>query len=93
MQLNSDSTDNLHITDLGHTLDLLVGVYQATQPNLGLLTGSGSGSYGGGTGVIFIANDNTDPTSNPTGGGILYVSGGALKYRGSSGTTTTIASA
>lgn len=53
----------------------------------------GGGSYGGGKGVIFIANDNTDPTSNPTGGGILYVSSGALKYRGSSGTVTTIAAA
>lgn len=92
-QLNSDSTDNIHLTDLGHTLDALVAVYQATQPNLGLLTGSGSGSYGGGVGVTFIANDSTDPSSNPTGGGILYVSGGALKYRGSSGTVTTIASA
>ncbi len=48
---------------------------------------------GGGQGVLAIANATTAPTSNPTGGGILYVSGGALKYRGSSGTVTTIASA
>jgi hypothetical protein len=33
------------------------------------------------------------PTSNPSGGGVLYVESGALKYRGSSGTVTTIANA
>lgn len=50
-------------------------------------------SYGGGSGVIFIANATTVPTTNPSGGGILYVQGGALKYRGSAGTVTTIAAA
>lgn len=39
---------------------------------------------------IFIANASTVPTGNPTGGGFLYVEAGALKYRGSSGTVTTI---
>jgi hypothetical protein len=33
------------------------------------------------------------PTTNTTGGGLLYVESGALKYRGSSGTVTTIANA
>lgn len=47
-------------------------------------------SFGSGTGVLFIANA-TAPSSNPTGGGILYVEAGALKYRGSSGTVTTLA--
>lgn len=47
-------------------------------------------SVGGGSGVIFIANRVTAPTSNPTGGGILYVASGALLYRGSSGTITTV---
>jgi hypothetical protein len=45
----------------------------------------------GGEGVIFIANATTAPTGTPTGGGILYVENGALKYIGSSGTPTTIA--
>lgn len=53
----------------------------------------GTASLGGGSKVIFIANAATDPTSNPTGGGILYCSGGALKYRGSAGTVTTLAAA
>lgn len=53
----------------------------------------GSGSFGGGVGVIFLANRTTAPTSNPTGGGILYCEAGSLKFRGSSGTVTTIAPA
>lgn len=47
-------------------------------------------SFGSGSKVMFIANATTVPTVNPTGGGILYVEAGALKYRGSSGTITTI---
>lgn len=40
--------------------------------------------------TLHLANA-TVPTANPTGGGVLYVEAGALKYRGSSGTITTIA--
>ena len=43
-------------------------------------------------GVLLVAN-GTAPGSNPTNGGYLYVESGALKYRGSSGTVTTIANA
>ena len=50
-------------------------------------------SLGGGVGVLGIANATTVPTSNPTGGGVLYASGGALYWRGSSGTVTMIAPA
>jgi hypothetical protein len=50
-------------------------------------------SFGGGEAVIYIANANIVPSSNPALGGILYVDSGALKYRGSSGTVTTIAAA
>ena len=49
--------------------------------------------FGSGVKVIGIANATTVPTTNPTGGGVLYVEAGALKYRGSSGTVTTIAPA
>lgn len=56
--------------------------------------GIGGMSYGSGAGaVIFIANATTAPTTNPSGGGVLYVEGGALKFRGSSGTVSTIAPA
>ena len=51
------------------------------------------GETGGGRGGISLTNNSTIPTTNPTGGGILYAEGGALKWRGSSGTVTTIAAA
>jgi hypothetical protein len=42
--------------------------------------------------TIHISN-GTIPSADPVGGGVLYVEAGALKYRGSSGTVTTIANA
>jgi trimeric autotransporter adhesin len=42
-------------------------------------------------GRMYLSNQ-TEP-STPSGGGVLYVEGGALKYKGSSGTVTTIANA
>ncbi len=48
-------------------------------------------SVGGGAGVLAMADATTAPTTNPTGGGVLYSEAGALKWRGSSGTVTTIA--
>lgn len=60
-----------------------------TSGNLGL----GTASFGtSAAGVIGIAN-GTAPTTSPAGMGQLYVEAGALKYRGSSGTVTTIAAA
>jgi hypothetical protein len=49
--------------------------------------------FGGGQGVIAIANAAVAPTVNLAGAGILYVEGGALKYRGSNGTVTVVAPA
>lgn len=49
--------------------------------------------FGGGEKVLFIGNALTVPTSNTATGGILYVEAGALKYRGSSGTVTTLGAA
>jgi len=45
-------------------------------------------SMGGGIGVIGIANAGTNPSTNPTGGGILYSNAGAGTWRGSGGTVT-----
>jgi hypothetical protein len=54
---------------------------------------TGSTSYQSGVGIQFWANATTAPTGDPTGGGFPYVSGGALYWRGSSGTITLIAPA
>ncbi|EFC86470.1 glycosyl hydrolase family 28-related protein [Parafrankia sp. EUN1f] len=42
---------------------------------------------------IAIANGTAAPSTNPANGGFLYVEAGALKWRGSAGTVTTIAPA
>ena len=43
--------------------------------------------------VFFVANTNAAPSGTPSGGGCFYVEAGALKFKGSSGTVTTIAAA
>jgi hypothetical protein len=43
--------------------------------------------------VVFIANATTAPTANSVGGGILYVTAGALWYRGTGGTATQLGAA
>ncbi len=45
-----------------------------------------------GANAFYIANTASVP-GTPTSGGVLYVESGALKYKGSSGTVTTIANA
>lgn len=54
-----------------------------------LTVGPASASLGGGVGVMFLGNATTVPTSNPTGGAIMYAEAGAAKVRGTSGTITT----
>jgi len=87
-QMVNNSTNDLHLTDSANGNTVLLAEARATAPNMSLLTSSKS--YGGGVGVLFIANATTVPASNPTGGGVLFVEAGALKFRGSGGTVTTI---
>jgi hypothetical protein len=69
-----------------------IAVFQreAAGGNIGLRTKS---QFGGGKGVIGIANAKEAPSVNPAEGGVLFVEDGALKYRGSKGTVTVIAPA
>jgi len=53
--------------------------------------GIGTMDAGNGAGVVAIAEAHQPPGHNAKGGGILYVEGGALKYRGPSGTVTILA--
>ena len=67
------------------------------KPNSTLVASSGTG---GSTNSIdyfqyvnadrLLMQNGTAPTASLAGGGIMYVEAGALKYRGSSGTVTTI---
>lgn len=75
--------------DAGTTLrDLLL--LQHSTANMGV---AGQISFGGGVKVIAVPDATTVPSTNPSGGGVLYSEAGALKWRGSSGTVTTIAPA
>ena len=81
----------------GRIKALIYGVFSSTATDqtlrLTASVGINTADYGSGKIVIGIANATTVPSTNPTGGGVLYCEGGALKYRGSSGTITTIAAA
>ncbi len=46
-----------------------------------------------GDGVVYLANATTNPSANSVSGGILYSTAGALTWRGTNGTVTTIAAA
>jgi hypothetical protein len=74
-------------TDAGAANKDLLLLHNSTQ-NVGI---AGTTAFGGGSKVIGIPDAATAPTTNPTGGGVLYSEGGALKWRGSSGTVTTLA--
>jgi hypothetical protein len=52
---------------------------------LGVQVGAATTAFGGGVGVIGIANAATAPTSNPSGGGVLYSSSGAPTWRDPNG--------
>lgn len=93
----------LYLADIGAQAQARLQIYEAGSGAAGdahgnrlksnTQFGSTTGSFGGGAGVIGIANAATVPAANPTGGGVLYASGGALYWRGSSGTVTQIAPA
>ena len=73
---------------------LVVFVREGAGGNIGFRTkDQPGGGFGGGKGVIAIKNASVAPPGTPANGGILFVEGGALKYKGSSGTVTTIAPA
>ena len=93
---NSVSTTDNHMY-IGYTSGATSSLYlysnnvQTMRVESGANIGIGGSSYGGGVKCVFLANATTVPTTNPVGGGVLYCQAGALKFRGSSGTVTTIA--
>jgi len=82
--------------DFGFRVDSIRGssdnlITMRTSGSTNLQLGGGTTSIGSGSGVIGITNATTVPSTNPVGGGILYVDSGSLKYRGPNGTVTTLA--
>jgi hypothetical protein len=62
-----------------------------TLPNNGIMMGTVGGISI--TQAYVLMQSTATPVGTPTGGGALWVEGGALKYKGTSGTVTTIAPA
>lgn len=69
------------------------GMYLPATNTIGFATNTTSQMTIDANGNHFYANSSSVPASNPSGGGYLYIESGALKYRGSSGTVTTVANA
>lgn len=84
-QIGYDFTNNWFRMVAGGTVRMIMDA----NSNLGIgVTTLGTGAVG----VIGIVS-GTPPTSSPAGMGQLYVESGVLKYRGSSGSVTTLAPA
>jgi len=75
------------------TLGLGVGSAQQLVVNSSGNVGIGASTFGTSAAKVLGLANATAPTTSPAGMGQLYVEAGALKYRGSSGTVTTIANA
>ena len=82
---------NLSIPNIRSSVDDSLTAYFPGTKNT-ILGGTGIASVTG-TGVVGISNATNVPTGAPTGGGILYVTGGALTYRGAGSAKTIVTSA
>jgi hypothetical protein len=86
---DSGGSSRFEVSAAGNTVHRAVAFFTSA-----IQIGSTTADLGGSTGVaISLKNVTTPPSTNPTGGGILYSENGALKWRGSAGTVTTIAPA
>jgi hypothetical protein len=88
LQNRNDSTDDLHVYNANRGFGTMLIEDRATMPNMSLLTNTKS--YGGGIGVVYMPNANTVPTTNPTGGAIVYMDSGVLKWRDTAGNVYTL---
>lgn len=92
----SGGTSGSIINTIGSSLAGGVGSFRISgdfTPNVAIADIATFPDFGGGLGVVFIQDNVVLPSSDPVGGGYLYVEGGALKWRGSGGTISTIAPA
>jgi hypothetical protein len=109
VNINNLSTDPAAVTRLsidgqGATWHLdnerTNGIFKITRNSTACLTidnssnvGIGVSTFGTSAAKVLGLANATAPSTSPAGMGQLYVEAGALKYRGSSGTVTTIANA
>lgn len=94
MQLSPTvSSDNIAIHAGGSDLQFF-GLHAQSGPvrNLAIMA-TGAQNWQSGDRIIFIPDRTAAPTGNPSAGGFLYSAAGALIWRGSGGTITTVAPA
>ena len=85
LQLNDQNSDGITFVRAGSTESMRID----SSGNLLV----GTTSVGSSSAKVIGMGNATAPTTSPAGMGQLYVEGGALKYRGSSGTVTILATA
>jgi len=88
--MGGDNSTNLSINAPQTSSTLYMTIGGATPGEVSMIsTGTEffgtSQQFGGGSQVIGLANATTTPTTNPSGGGVLYESGGAFEHRGAGG--------
>lgn len=84
LQLNGSATTMIE------TAEVVTGGHRITALNRGANITSTEMPTNTGDLVTFIGDTATAPTASAVSGGIMYSESGALKWRGSSGTTTTM---
>jgi len=81
--ITNNGTNFITFSRLNNTNKFVI----SDQANVGI----GQDTFGTSAKYVLAMANATAPTTSPVGCGQLYVEGGALKYRGSSGTITTVA--
>lgn len=80
--LLNNSTNDMYFQDAVNNVTATIYEQHPVASNVQM--GSAK-SFGGGIGVIGITNASTNPTTNPSGGGILYGASGVPNWRASDG--------
>jgi len=88
-----DSNGGSATTRVAGNVQIITGTSNAAanDGNISLITNASN--YQSMSRGIFVADSSAVPTGNPSSGGFLYSESGALKWRGSSGTVTTMGTA
>lgn len=91
LSIRTGTVERYNIDTTGVSTWSVAGTTAMTLNASGL--GLGTATFGTSAVRVFAIANGTAPTTSPAGIGQLYVESGALKFRGSSGTVTTIAAA
>jgi hypothetical protein len=84
--LVNDSTNDLHIQDSVNSVNSMIFEQHATTSNIQI---GPTKSFGAGVGVLGLTNATTAPSTNPSGGLIVYGNNGLVTTRNPQGLTQT----